>query len=333
MPTQVTSREEATTMIVFSKGQHVVIGFGNVGRSLAEQLVAEGAEVTVLTRKAVSNPASGAKHVVGNLSNLRDLWRKIPQASVVYNCANPPYQHWSREWPHLTRAVNAFAQSAGAVLATASNLYGYGPAQSPLTEALPLRATFRNGRARLLSWQETIELHRKGLLRVTEVRAADYICPGQQSRVGDRVVPRVLSGKSVQLLGKVDTPHSWSFPSDVARALITVANDERGWGRAWHVPSNPPRSQKQVIDDIADVAGVKHVKVSTLPKSIERFVAMGDPVIRELRDTDYQFAKPFTVDSSAITSTFGISATPWDDGLRALVSTYEQPKSSRVAQR
>lgn len=320
-------------MTVFSKGQHVVIGLGNVGRSLAEQLVSEGAEVTVLTRRAASNPVSGAKHVVGNLANLRDLWRKIPQASVVYNCANPPYQHWSRDWPHLTRAVNAFAQSANAVLATASNLYGYGPAPSPLTEALPLRATFRNGRVRLMSWQETHELHRKGLLRVTEVRAADYICTGSQSRVGDRVIPRVLSGKSVQLLGKVDTPHSWAFPADVARALMTVANDERGWGRAWHVPSNPPRSQKQLVDDIADVAGVKRVKVSTLPQSFERFGAMVSPVIRELRETEYQFAKPFTVDSSAITSTFGIAATPWDDGLRALVSTYEDARNSRAVKR
>ena len=310
-------------MIVLSKGQHVVIGLGNVGRSLAEQLVDEGAEVTVLTRKPVGNQVPGAKHVVGNLSDLRSLWPKVRQASVVYNCANPPYQHWTKEWPHLTRAVNAFAQSAGAVLATASNLYSYGPAVSPLTENLPLRATFRNGRARLLSWQETLALHRKGLLRVTEVRGADYICTGPQSRMGDRVVPRVLIGKNVQLLGKVDTPHSWTFPSDVARALMVAANDDRGWGRAWHVPSNPPRSQTEVVNDIADVAGKKHVNVSTLSPAALRIASLGNPVVRELRETDYQFAKPFIMDSSAMSSTFGLEPTPWEEGIRNLVEQYE----------
>lgn len=309
-------------MIVFSTGQHVVIGFGNVGRSVAEQLVAEGADVTVLTRKTVPRPIEGAKHVVGNLYELRDLWKKIPQASVIYNCANPPYQHWSREWPHLTRAVNAFAQSTGAVLATVSNLYGYGAAASPLTESLPLRGTFRNARARILSWEATRELDRKGLIRATEVRAADYICTGAQSRMGDRVVPRVLAGKPVQLLGKVDTPHSWAFPSDVARSLITVANDERGWGRAWHVPSNPPRTQAQVVNDIADVAGVGHVKVTTVPESARKLAALTNPMIRELRETDYQFAKPFIIDSTAITSTFGVEPTPWADGLGELIASY-----------
>ncbi len=309
-------------MIVVSKGQHVVIGLGNVGRSLAQQLVADGADVTVLTRAAPQIRVTGATHVVGNLGNLRELWRKVPQASVIYNCANPPYQHWSREWPHLTRAINAFAQSAGAVLATTSNLYGYGPAESPMKETLPLRATFRNGRARLLSWQETLELHRKGHLRVTEVRGSDYICSGSQSRMGDRVVPRVLSGKNVQLLGKVDTPHSWTFPADVARALIAAANDERGWGRAWHVPSNPPKTQAQVVDDIADVAGVKRVKASTVPRGELRLASLGNPVIRELRETDYQFAKPFILDSSAMSSTFGLEPSPWDDGLANLVDYY-----------
>ena len=165
-------------MRALSPGQHVVIGLGNVGRAVAEQLVAENALVTVLTRSTPSDAqrVAGATHVTGELLRLRELWRSIPQASVIYNCANPRYYSWAKEWPPLTRAVNAFAQASGAVLATASNLYAYGPAPSPLHEDLPLRATFRNGLARKRSWEETLQLHRKGLLRATEVRASDFIC-------------------------------------------------------------------------------------------------------------------------------------------------------------
>ena len=31
-------------------------------------------------------------------------------------------------------------------------------------------------------------------------------------------------------------------------------NDERAWGRAWHTPTNPPLSQRQVIDELSEAA-------------------------------------------------------------------------------
>jgi len=301
---------------------HLVIGFGNVGREVARQLINEGQSVTVLTRSQPDFSVPGAHHATGTLSDLRGLWRSIPRADVIYNCANPSYARWSREWPQLTRAVNAFAQSTGAVLATASNLYGYGKARSPLREDLALRATFRNGIARARSWTETMHLHRKGLVRAVEVRAADFICAGNQSRMGDRVVPRVLAGKPVQLLGDVTTEHSWAFPTDVARALITVANDNRGHGRAWHVPVNPPRTQADVVNDIAKISGVAPIKVSSVPRAARNLISMFNPVVRELKDTDFQFAQPFIVDDSAIRSMFSIEPTPWSNGLRDLVAHY-----------
>jgi len=310
-------------MVSTSTKMHVVIGLGNVGREVAQQLLNEGLSVTILTRHTPAFQVPGAHHATGTLSDLRGLWRTIPRADVIYNCANPPYSRWSREWPPLTRGVNAFAQSTGAVLATVSNLYGYGIARSPLTEDLALRATFRNGITRANSWTETMHLHRKGLIRAVEVRAADFVCAGDQSRMGDRVVPRVLAGKPVQLLGNVTTEHSWAFPADVARALIAVANDNRGHGRAWHVPVNPPRTQTNVVHDIAKAAGVSAVKVSSVPGAARNLASMFNPVIRELRDTDFQFAQPFIVDDSAIRSTFGLEPTPWSDGLRDLVSQYE----------
>ena len=129
------------------------------------------------------------------------------------------------------------------------------------------------------------------------------------------------------LLGNVTTEHSWAFPTDVARSIIAVANDSRGWGRAWHVPSNAARTQTQVVDDIADIAGVSHVKVTEVPLGLQRWGGLVNPVIRELRDTNYQFARPFVVDSSAITTTFGVEATPWRAGLANLVESYRSSRS------
>jgi nucleoside-diphosphate-sugar epimerase len=146
--------------------------------------------------------------------------------------------------------------------------------------------------------------------------------------LGDRVVPRVLRGKSVQLLGDLDQPHSWTAPVDVARTLITVAADERGWGRAWHVPSNAPRSQREAVGDLAAAAGVPAVKVSPVPAALLWAIGLFQPTMRELKETDYQRERPYLLDESAARETFGIAPTPWDELLADMVAHYRKVAAS-----
>ena len=176
-----------------------------------------------------------------------------------------------------------------AVLVTCSNLYGYGPHKGVLTEDLPLRATWKNGRIRADMWLQVKELHDAGKIRATEVRGSDYISASDQSRMGDRVVPRLMQGKSVQLLGSLDKLHTWTDPDDVAHLMMVVAQEEVAWGKPWHVPSNGPMTQRHVIRDIALELGMKDPKVSSVPPIIEKTLGLFNPIMRELKNTSYQF--------------------------------------------
>jgi hypothetical protein len=49
------------------------------------------------------------------------------------------------------------------------------------------------------------------------------------------------------------------------------------------------------------------------------------PLMRELRETEYQFTEDFVMDSTAATRTFGLDATPWDRVLRAVLSSFTKP--------
>ena len=49
---------------------------------------------------------------------------------MIYSCAGPAYPRWVTDWPPLATALLTAAERSGAVLATASNLYGYGPVGS-----------------------------------------------------------------------------------------------------------------------------------------------------------------------------------------------------------
>jgi hypothetical protein len=68
------------------------------------------------------------------------------EAAVIYHCASPPYTKWPELFPPLTRSILGAAESSGAKLVFADNLYAYGPVDGPLREDLPANARGRKGR-------------------------------------------------------------------------------------------------------------------------------------------------------------------------------------------
>ena len=301
----------------------LVVGAGPVGSEVARLLAADGHDVVVVTRHGSGPQMPGVRLVATDAASADALLAAAPEATAIYNCASPEYHRWAQDWPPLAAAMLSYAERTEAVLAICSNLYGYGPVNGPMSEGLPLAATGTKGRVRAQMWMDAKASHDAGRIRATEVRGSDYICASDNSLVGSsRVVPRILAGKPVSLLGSVNAEHTWTAPADAARLLVTVAAAERGWGRAWHVPSNAPRTQRQVVDDLADTAGVPHVPVKSLPAGMVKLLGLFSPAIREMAETSYQRDRPFVVDDSAARVTFGLEPTPWDEILRGVIEHY-----------
>jgi nucleoside-diphosphate-sugar epimerase len=299
----------------------LVIGAGVIGSRVAGMLAERGDRVSVVSRRG-----SGPAGVAADAADAGTMARLAEGAAVIYNCVNPPYHRWPADWPPIAASVLAAAERSGAVLVTLSNLYGYGPRvpggydeAHPITEATPLAATGRKGRVRARVWQDALAAHQAGRVRVTEVRAADFVGPGAQSALGERIVRRIRQGKSVSVLGRADRQHTWSYTGDVAGMLVTAGSDPGAWGHAWHVPSNEPRSQRQVIDDLARAAGVGQVRTAEIPPAVLRGMGLVWPLMRELRETEYQFRDDFVMDSTAAEETFGLKPTPWEEILAETV--------------
>jgi nucleoside-diphosphate-sugar epimerase len=301
---------------------HLVLGSGTVGTKLAAQLSLSGNRVVLISRSQKGPALAKVEQLHGDASSFESLRSALPRADFVYNCVNPPYNKWDSEWPPIQRAIIEYTKRSNAVLVTCSNLYGYGPNQKFLTEDLPLLATWKNGRIRAEMWLEVKGLHDAGEIRATEVRGSDYICPSDQSRMGNRVVPRLMQKKSVQLLGSLDKLHTWTDPDDVANLMMVVGQNENAWGKPWHVPSNEPMTQMQVIRDIALELGIKNPKVSSVSPLIEMALGLFNPVIRELKNTAYQFNQPFVMSDERSRKAFGLQPKAWDLVIRDLVKHY-----------
>lgn len=160
---------------------------------------------------------------------------------------------------------------------------------------------------------------RRGDILTTEVRGSDYLGAGSQSLLTMLVLPKVLAGARARVPADLDAAHSWTYVGDVARLLIRVATDERAWGRAWHVPTAAAVSIRDIATRACAMTDAPTPRLSTMPAAILRLGGLGNPLVRELRETQYQFRRPFVLDSSASTTTFGIQPISFETALRETV--------------
>lgn len=297
---------------------HLIIGAGPVGTATAKLLVERGAEVRIITRRGSGPEHPAIERVAADATDAARLIALADGATAIYNCANPAYHRWLTDWPPLAAALLTAAERSGAVLATASNLYGYGPVTGPITETTPLAATHPKLELRAEMWREALAAHQAGRIRATEVRASDYI--EANSLFGMAVAQPLLSGKRAVVPAPLDVPHSWTSISDVARTLVTVATDERGWGRAWLVPTNPPLTIRELAERFARVRGLPAPKLASVPYPVLWAMGLFSPLLRELRTTYYQFARPFVIDSALTERTFGLAPTDLETALRAVAA-------------
>ena len=301
-----------------AKKKYVVVGTGAIGTLVADQLAAAGHSVIAISRHASPSKSPMVEHVAGDASDAKFLARQAVDAAAIFNCVNPPYHRWPQEWPPIAAALLHAAEETGAVLTTLSNLYAYGVPTGPLTPETPLRATYAKGQVRGQMWLDAKAAHDANKIRATEVRASDFIGPTGFSAI-NRLVPDIVEGKRVQLLGNPDAPHSWSYTVDVAKTLIAAAQNKTAWGRAWHAPTNPPRTQRQAVEELAKAAGVAPVKASAVPNTLLRFLGLFNPQMREVLITMYQFEQPFIIDDTATRRELGLAPTQWEEVLQATV--------------
>lgn len=307
---------------------HVVVGAGPVGSATARLLAAQGQQVRLITRRGRGpQPGVGGAEVeirriecvAADAGDAEVLSRHTEGAVALYSCAGPAYHRWPTEWPPLGAALVRTAEVSGAVLVTTANLYGYGEVDGPMTEESPWRPNSVKGQVRAKLWTDALAAHEAGRIRTAEVRASDYLGARTVSPFTVMVLPKVLSGGRASMPADLDAPHSWTYVGDVARTLIAVAADESTWGRPWHVPTAEPMSVRELSVRAAELAGAPAARVATMPAIALRLAGLFNRDAREMIETQYQWQRPFVIDSTAATVALGIKPAGTDQALRETI--------------
>lgn len=303
-------------------GKHVIVGGGAVGSAAARLLAKQGEEVLVITRSGTRPDLPGVTRVATDASDPESLGRFTDGADALYNCANPRhYGHWENDWPPVWSSLLTVAQRTGAVLVNTGSLYPFGPVDVTMTEDLPdmlQQPNPKNGRIRAEMWAQARALHEDGKITAVEVRGSDYVGAGvgsSNSHVVRNVAP-ALRGKPVWVVGNPDLPHSWTDVDDMARTLVAVAGRAHAWGRVWLAPTNPPRTQREVLSDVLAAAGKPMVTMRGTPDLIMKLGGLVSADLKQLHAMGYMMNRSYVVDSAAVADQLGLHPTPWKDVCR-----------------
>src|ERR1700722_10228275 len=314
----------AAESVMGDDGLHVVFGTGQVGRALAGCLAGRGLAVRAVSRRRPPGLAGGADWRAADAGDPDGAREAAQGAAVVYQCLNAPYSRWPELFPPLQRGALAAAESAGALLVTLENLYGYGPPVGgrAMTEDLPLGPTTVKGRTRAAMTEELLAAAAAGRVRVAIGRASDFFGAGAtESTLGERVFGNSVAGKRADFIGNPDLPHTYSYVPDIAAGLATLGTDERAAGQVWHLPGPETVTTRTLLDLVA--AEVGHpVDVRNVPALVLRAMGLVSPLMRGLAEMAYEFEEPFILDTTKFESALGTTATPLATAITDTVAWY-----------
>lgn len=301
---------------------HVIFGAGQVGRPLAELLLAAGHRVRLAKRTSIRLP--GAEVVTGDAGDAAFCTSAVRDAAVVYHCMNPPYfaKIWAEQVPLYLENLIAAAARAAARLVVLDNVYALGPPDGrPLDEERPLNPCSRKGEVRARAIERLFEAHRRGDVRATAGWASDFYGPGgTESHLGDQFWPGVMAGRNGRVVIRPDAVHTYHYIPDVAAGLLalgTASDDVEG--RPWMLPCAPAETLRHLVDRFARHLA-RPIRLSLLPPIGLRAMGLFVPILRELAEMSYQWDEPFVVDDRRFRERFPVRPADPDEAARATVA-------------
>jgi nucleoside-diphosphate-sugar epimerase len=304
---------------------HVVLGAsGGLGSAVVRELVRQDKRVRAVSRSAIEGVMleHRVEFVRGDIGNPAQTIEICRGAAVIYHCTNAPYPEWTKALPPMMDAVILAAETSGAKVVYGDNLYMYGQVSGLITPDLPDRATGKKGLVRSKIAAQLMAADRLGRIRATIGRASDFFGPGVlNSMMGEVIFQALVEGKSLNLIGKLDLPHTYTFVEDFAKGLVMLGARAEARGEIWHIPSAETLTTRQFLDLI--FAEAQHTpKLRIASPLMLNFLGLFSQMICEIKEISYEFEQPFIVDHQKYERVFGSDPTPHREAIRRTISWF-----------
>jgi nucleoside-diphosphate-sugar epimerase len=298
---------------------HVIFGTGPLGKWTARELVKMGRRVRMINRSGNARDLPAEVELIQ--SDAYDAQKNIELtrgATTIYQCAQAAYHEWAEKFPPLQQAILDAAIANGAKFVVAENIYMYGDTRGALmTEETPNNAHTQKGKVRQALTEAIVAAQAAGQVRAAVVRGSDFFGPDDPIYAKLFFAP-ALQGQQVQMIGRLDVPHTFTYAPDFGKALAIAGTRAEAMGHIWHVPSDKALTQQQLVNLMSEQVN-KPVKVLAASKLMVKALGLFVPALREIVEMFYEFTQPFIMDSSKFTRVFGLQPTSMPEAVRQTI--------------
>lgn len=296
---------------------------GAIGIQLAKELKNYTDKVRLVSRNPLKiNP--GDELFPADLLNKNLVDKAVEGSEVVYLTAGLKYQTsvWQRDWPVIMDNVIEACLKYHSKLVFFDNVYLYAPDQIPhMTEESLVAPATKKGKVRAELVKKIFDAVKDKGLTGMVTRSADFYGKNVTSgflNIG--VIANYKKNKKAFWQSDADKIHSFTFVPDAARAVALLGNTPDAYNQTWHLPTSAERwTGKDFINNIAEQMHVKP-RFYILSKFMISLLGLFSPMIRELKEMQYQNDQDYFFDSSKFTSRFPVTPTDYKSGIRESIS-------------
>jgi len=304
--------------------KRVVLGTGPWGLSVMQEEAAQGNEVVMINRSGfIREPLpAGVRIEAADIGDSAALSAVLQDADLVYHCAGTAVADWPTALPaYMDALISAAIQQQTAVV-YADNLWAYGDSGGmPMSEISPENAHFPLAILRKELARRLLDTQFAGKLKVMIVRSPDFYGPRvRNSALGSKVFANLLAGKPATMIGKLDIPHSYAYIRDVGKNTVLAAGSPEAFGKIWHLPTAGPITQQQILDILRDMLS-RNVHANCVSSG---FGAGFNPEFKAWKDVMYQYERPYVINHSRFSTTFGERCTAHTQALWETLDWYRK---------
>jgi nucleoside-diphosphate-sugar epimerase len=307
----------------------VIGGMVFMGREIVRRLVERGHDVTVLHRRDHHDLGVAVQNVRADRGDIAAIQRVLREGryDAIFDLVY--------DWEHGTTAgqVEAAAAAAGDQLRRyvfMSSIAAYGPGLDHRESESLVPDDFPNPYARdkAASERALYRLQTERGLAVSTFRPPFVHGPRQPLYREQFFWDRLGAGRPIILPDDGSAPIQWAFASDVAEACVRALEVPAAAGEAFNVAHVEALTQREWIELLARVAGMKPTFVS-LPR-VDIRAAGGHPFMGNLYFGEFLDTPPHTEVTEKSSRVLGFTPTPIETAFTAGYEWYLSQPSRQI---